>query len=225
MYDTHYYEPTVTIEEIDSADDDTTRLELITKRTAEENYQTNGYAYVIYPHNFAKTDPSRVFNQMLANLAWEFYHPNDPGEIVPMKFALPEINYRRELESAGELELIGRLDVMANIIKIARHDASFDVHKAINRTGCFKLTLETISVSHTNLEKSPTEPSLDYHASLYIKPGSTFDVVWNPRHIAGRVIFPSCTCYVPLPFVPNDGFPTLDMVKTLHQAQHAIKLD
>lgn len=207
-------EPTVSIEMIDTAATEEERQALIIKRTQEENQLTVGYTYYITTPKVLDEpyDGVKQFGRINDNLLWSFHYPDDVTRKPALKFTV------FELSTIKGLALIGHLDLMAQITAISEHDASRGLHKAVNRKGCFDLTMGIKHLTYTDLNTDPEhlkqkEKEKIPHYQLTFKAGCPIQVVWSPYRGVGRIVGVGRNSHIPDEFILNDGLPTQEMLK------------
>lgn len=212
--------PITLIEDIDAAGSESERQALIIKRTKEEDrFLVKEIYYVTAPDVFwgAENAGLEHFQEMVANLTWDFYHPKEGRKRPALDFRVLEFCHKET-----GLRLAGKLNLQGEIMAIGQHNAQNDRHKAINRTGCYDITICTTEVAYTNLREDPDEKLLQHE--WVFKPGREFTVAWSPIKGTGRIIGTNISTNIPVGFIMNDGFPSSEVVKLCYDARTGIEI-
>lgn len=208
------HEPSVTIEMIDAATTEEERQALIIKRTKEENQFADSNAYIVTTPKVLKEpyDGIQQFSAINDNLLWSFHYPDDTKKKPTLEVTVFEFS------TIKGLALIGSFNLTVQIVAISEHDTSCSLYKAINRKGCFDLTMTIKHLTYTDLDTSPEHLELKKHEEvpydqIMFSVGRPIQVVWSPYKGVGRIIGTGHNSYVPMEFILNDGFPTHEMLK------------
>lgn len=220
VHDNACFTPTVSIEMIDAATSEEERQELIIKRTLEEDYPIMGGSYIITtPKTFGEQfDVIQQFGNFCDNLQWSFNYPQDTDRKPTLDVVVFEFS-----TVSGILTLLGRLNLKTQITSVSEHDASYDIHKAINRKGCFDIKMLVKDLSYTNLNAEPKQECISHYDGFSFKVDHHIDVVWSPYKGMGRFVGPGRDSRIPKAFILNDGLPTLEIAKQCYEAQTAIQ--
>lgn len=225
--------PTISIEQIDSITDPIERNRLIAERTAEENQRTNGHYYLFcMSRDISDIAPHATFQSFLSNLTWEYHYPDDIDKRSPIELTVLEFDRARNVttdsKNAPGIDLIGRLQLNVYIEELHRHDASRDLHKAINRVGCFDITMKTASLAYVDLRpeerKSDVAKSMTPYPLLTFKESERFQVVWLAKNGAGRFNGMNLLCFVPEILTPYDGFLPDDILDICRKTSDSLYL-